>query len=68
MCNADIGLVPFVWWGEEEDAHIFPDFTRQHTCRNFHDIRDWAGRQPLAPTNGPKIYPQPGAEIFPNLP
>ena len=40
MCTADTGLHPFLWAGNP--PHVFPDFNREHKCKNFEAIREWA--------------------------
>lgn len=43
MCTADTGLQPFLWVGNPPHSpHAFPDFSRDHKCKNFDDIREWA--------------------------
>lgn len=44
MCSADTELHPYFWVKAGEKPHIFPDFSRDFKCRNFHDIREYAER------------------------
>ena len=40
MCTADTGVHPFILVGNP--PLVFPDFNREHKCKNFNDIRAWA--------------------------
>lgn len=40
MCQSDTGVFAFKYY-DGYDGH-WPDFSTQHTCRNFSAIRDWA--------------------------
>lgn len=47
MCSVDTGLLGEVWYRPTDpDASRTPkpfvDFSTQHKCRNFDDIRRWA--------------------------
>lgn len=43
MCNADTGVLGQVWVDAEEPM-AFPDFNTRHVCKNYNDIREWAGK------------------------
>lgn len=44
MCTADIGINTFREFPEYglEEGDFRPDFSTQHTCRNFDAIHTWA--------------------------
>jgi hypothetical protein len=66
MCTADTGVLGQVWIAGPEP---FVDFNTNHKCRNFEAVRQWAENhqmQDLPPDYLAK--PQPGDEIWPEIP
>jgi len=45
MCNAETGVYPFIRAKKQQECldtpHIFPDFQRNHQCKNFDAISDY---------------------------
>ena len=65
MCTADTGLHPFLWVGNP--PHIFPDFNREHKCKNFEAIREYAEKN-QGTFDELDIVPEPGALVLPTVP
>ncbi|KAH8809398.1 hypothetical protein F5884DRAFT_834804 [Xylogone sp. PMI_703] len=69
MCNADIGLLPFLWVKPKgESPHPFTDFFRPHKCRNFDDIRASAEKRQATWDETMDITPRKGALILDDYP
>jgi hypothetical protein len=66
MCAGDTGLIPFVWVGNP--PHPFPDFKREHKCRNFDAIRDFAERKQGLLMKDMNVTPHTGALILEDFP
>jgi Mycotoxin biosynthesis protein UstYa len=73
MCQADVGLVPFVWvaqrpWYENrtEIPHRLPNFFyTAHKCRDFDSIREWyLQQQTSAPYEHADWVPQTGDTVW----
>ncbi|PNY29595.1 Uncharacterized protein TCAP_00492 [Tolypocladium capitatum] len=43
MCNVDTGVLGQVWVDAEQPT-AFPDFNTRHVCKNYADVREWAGK------------------------
>ena len=72
MCNADVGVFGQVWYRANpgDDPAAFVDFNTNHKCRNYDDIRKWAGERQL-PENPPEDFleaPKPGQKIINGVP
>jgi len=69
MCTADIGFVPYLWAGSPPHGpHVFPDFNRNHKCKNFEDIRAWAEKRQGSWGHDLDIKPRPGALVLAEIP
>ncbi|OAP65240.1 hypothetical protein AYL99_01212 [Fonsecaea erecta] len=66
MCSSDTGLLPFVWVGNPPKQ--FPDFFREHKCRNFEPILDFAKRREVKALEHMKAVPHKGALILDDFP
>ncbi|RFU32373.1 hypothetical protein B7463_g3987, partial [Scytalidium lignicola] len=66
MCTADTGLQPFLWVGDP--PHPFPDFNREHKCRNFDAIREFAERRQEMLLVDMDVVPHEGALILAEVP
>jgi hypothetical protein len=66
MCYADTGLLPFLWVGDPPHRH--PDFFREHKCRNFDEILDFAKRREVPSLEHVVTSPQEGALILDDYP
>ena len=66
ICNADTGLQPFVWVGDP--PHPFPDFSREHKCKNFDAIRESARRRQEKSLENMNVLPHNGALIIKEAP
>jgi len=42
MCNIDTGVLGQVWYNPENPA-AFPDFNTNHKCKNYEEVKKWAG-------------------------
>lgn len=38
MCTADVGVIPTVWTGKEEN---YPQFKREHKCHSYDALMEW---------------------------
>ena len=66
MCTADTGFLGQIWIAGHEP---FVDFNTKHKCRHFEAIRQWAEYRQIRDL--PPDYlakPQPGDEIWPDIP
>jgi hypothetical protein len=66
MCSADTGMQPFLWVGNP--PHPFPDFIREHKCKNFGDILDFAREKQQPLLKDMDVEPHEGALILPDFP
>ncbi|EXJ72558.1 uncharacterized protein A1O5_03704 [Cladophialophora psammophila CBS 110553] len=66
MCSSDTGLLPFVWVGNPPKQ--FPDFFREHKCRNFEPILEFAKRREVKALEHMKAVPHKGALILDDFP
>lgn len=48
MCNADIGIVPFIWL--ENVTNPVPDFFTWHVCKNFDSVLEYNEKRRFAPS------------------
>jgi len=39
MCTSDMGLLPYIWLGNDGD--VVGDFSRMYTCRNYEPVRSF---------------------------
>jgi len=72
MCNIDTGVHPFVWAKDSHNAstpaHVFPDFQRNHQCKNFDAILDYTKMRKSLARGKLDIYPQKDSLILPDWP
>ncbi|KAH8806149.1 hypothetical protein F5884DRAFT_470306 [Xylogone sp. PMI_703] len=72
MCNFDTAVLPFIWAKDSRNAsypaRVFPDFPRNHQCKNFDTIMQYAktGYQ-YAPAKL-SLYPAKDSLILPDWP
>ena len=60
MCTVDVGVFGQVWYRPSPGSMpaAFVDFSTQHKCRNYDDIRRWAEARQL-PKDVPEDFLQP---------
>lgn len=70
MCTADTGVHPYLWAMSGKNAHLYPDFNRDHKCRNFDDIRRFAKEHqaPWGEDGELDVQPKEGEAILPAIP
>ncbi|KAK7421541.1 hypothetical protein QQZ08_009886 [Neonectria magnoliae] len=50
MCNVDTGVLGQVWVNPDEPM-AFPDFNTKHMCKNYDDVKEWAGKLQAPPND-----------------
>lgn len=72
MCTADTGVHPFVWAKNSNNAstpaHVFPDFQRNHKCKNFDAIVQYADERQEIWAAHVDVLPQKDSLILPDWP
>jgi len=46
MCTVDVGMLGQIWW-DPQAPKPFVDFNTKHKCRNFEEVRRWAGKRQM---------------------
>ena len=64
MCSA------FLWAKSGDRVHLYPDFNRDHKCKNFDDIRQFAEKHqaPWREDGQLDVQPKEGEVILPAIP
>ncbi|KAF5870822.1 putative tat pathway signal sequence protein [Botrytis fragariae] len=70
MCSADTGAHPFLWAKSGDRVHLYPDFNRDHKCKNFDDIRQFAEKHqaPWREDGQLDVQPKEGEVVLPAIP
>lgn len=73
MCTVDVGVLGQVWYQPPgKPPAPFVDFNTVHKCRNFEEVRKWAGEHQLPPAGDvPEDFlelPREGDRVWTEVP
>ncbi|ESZ90385.1 hypothetical protein SBOR_9221 [Sclerotinia borealis F-4128] len=70
MCTAETDAHPYLWAMSGQHTHLYPDFNRDHKCKNFDDIRKFAEEHqaPWRDDGELDVQPKEGEIVLPGIP
>lgn len=60
MCTSDMGLLPYIWLGENGD--VVGDMSRMYTCRDYESVRRFVKEN--AEVADGRAKPKPGDYVL----